>query len=82
MMRAQLGDGAGESLVRILGGKDKDGRSMPRFARFVLKRAKGVEAIAVHDGTQRNAENLAAERFGSVITTLGQLSELRKAAGL
>lgn len=82
MMRESLGENQGESLVRILGGKDKDGRSMPRFARFLLKRAKGVTNIAVHEGAERTTQSLSSERFDNVITTLNQLRDLRRAAGL
>ncbi|MCK5800666.1 MAG: hypothetical protein KAI47_25940 [Deltaproteobacteria bacterium] len=47
-MRATLGDHAGDNLVALLGGKPKDGASMPRFSRFMLKKAKGIQTVAVY----------------------------------
>lgn len=41
----------GRDLVKHLGGRGRDWESMPRFARFLDKRAKGVESrVLYHDG--------------------------------
>jgi len=61
LMRAALGaerrgERAGRNLVALLGGRPRDGGSMPRFARFLLARAKRVEAVVVYrDGSAAKA---------------------------
>lgn len=64
MLREQVGERAGEHLVKLLGGNRKDGRSMPSFARFMLEKAKNVESVVVYkkdaiDATQLSTLELA-----------------------
>jgi len=48
LMRAPLGE-HGESLVQLLGGTRRDGGSMARFARFLLRRAnRSVATVALY----------------------------------
>lgn len=58
LMRLTLGKKPGENLVKVLGGKRKDGTSLPRFANFMLKKARGVEAVVVYSDQPRSASQL------------------------
>lgn len=74
MMRLALGDKKGDSLVKVLGGRHKDGASMPRFASFMLKKAKNVEAVVVYNDTPSSRSQLT--RLG---LQLMSSKELRRA---
>ena len=62
-MRQALGPKAGDNLVKLLGGDARDGGSMPRFARFMLKKARGVEAVVVYDNAKKSRSQLDRLRF-------------------
>ena len=62
MMRLAM-DGEGRALVEALGGRRKDGGSMPRFSRFMLKRAKGVEAVVLYRDKATDASQLSRMGF-------------------
>lgn len=50
--------GGSKNLAQWLGGRNKDGSSMPRFSRFMLKKAAPVEAVVVYnnDGIKSRGE--------------------------
>ena len=77
-MRAALGPKQGDNLVKLLGGRPKDGRSMPRFARFMLKKAHGVEAVAVYKADPLSGTQLGKLRFG--LMSSSQLRQAHRAA--
>ena len=60
LMRQPL-DSRGANLVQLLGGKRAGG--MPSFSRFLLKRARGVEAVVVYDRDARSANQLSRMGF-------------------
>lgn len=62
MCRPRLDPQRGD-LVGLLGGKPKDGESMPRFARFLLKRARPLDAVVVYQDGARTATQLDHMRF-------------------
>ena len=62
IMRLGIGD-KGENLAQLLGGKRNDARSMPRFSRFMLKRAKNVEAVVVYSTENRKSSELDRMNF-------------------
>jgi hypothetical protein len=84
LMRAALGDKGGDNLVKLLGGRAKHGRSMPRFARFMLKQAAGrgaanqkgygVEAVAIY-----KADSLSSTQLGKLNLQLMSSRQLRRA---
>ena len=52
MMRLALAGkqhGGSKNLAEVLGGRKKDGGSMPRFSRFMLKKALPVSAVVVYN---------------------------------
>jgi hypothetical protein len=57
MLREALG-GGGENLVQLLGGRAKHGTGMPGFSRFLLKRARPVEAVVVYQNQPRTSSQL------------------------
>jgi len=71
IMRLTMGEKRGESLVKMLGGRRKHGTSMPRFAQFMLKKAKGVEAVVVYSDKERSKTQLG--RLGLELMTSNQL---------
>ncbi len=73
MMRLTMGDKHGESLVKMLGGRRKHGASMPRFADFMLKKARGVEAVVVYSDKERSSTQLG--RLGLQLMTSKQLRQ-------
>jgi len=77
MMRLALegkGRGGAKSLVAALGGKPDDGGSMPRFARFMLRRASPVEAVVLYKNEERTPTQLGRMKFN-----LMSSRELRRA---
>lgn len=74
LMRATLGKTRGDTLVKLLGGKEKHGRSMPRFARFMLKQARGVEAVAIY-----KADPVSSTQLGKLNLELMSSRQLRRA---
>lgn len=74
LMRATLGQKQGDNLVKLLGGRPRDGASMPRFARFMLKKAQGVEAVAVY-----KADPLPASQLGRLSFELMSSRQLSRA---
>jgi hypothetical protein len=65
IMRLALeGKGGGaKSLVQALGGRPRDGGSMPAFARFMLRRARPVEAVVLYQNDERTPGELGTLRF-------------------
>ncbi len=53
MNKISLG-GHGESFVEFLGGKARDAESMPRFANFLVERAKRVEALVLYEAAPKS----------------------------
>jgi hypothetical protein len=62
MCRAKIDPQRG-NLVGLLGGKPRDAESMPRFARFLLKRARPLDAVVVYQDEARTAKQLDRMRF-------------------
>jgi len=62
MCRAKIDPQRG-NLVGLLGGKPRDAESMPRFARFLLKRARPLDAVVVYQDQPRTAAQLDRMRF-------------------
>ena len=62
MMRLQL-DAAKGNLVKVLGGKERDGWSMPAFSRFLLRRASPVEAVIAYQNEAEPAKDLGTMDF-------------------
>ena len=64
--------GGSKNLAELLGGRKKDGGSMPRFSRFMLKKALPVEAVVVYnnDGVKSQGE---LSRMGFAIMSSRQL---------
>ncbi len=77
MMRLALeGQGASgaKNLVQALGGRPRDGESMPAFARFMLRRASPVEAVVLYKNEARTPREL-----GQMTFNLMSSRELRRA---
>jgi hypothetical protein len=69
MMRLALDGKSGEkghNLVEVLGGKPRDGESMPRFSRFLLRQAKPVEAVMIYNDQARTSRQLRRGRVDVV----------------
>ena len=62
LMRLDL-DGKGHNLMQVLGSNSAHAPGMPNFSRFLLKRAKGVEAVLVYKETPRSASQLGRMKF-------------------
>ncbi|MFH1130618.1 MAG: hypothetical protein V1754_04745 [Pseudomonadota bacterium] len=65
MMRLGFGK-EGKNLVELLGGNEGDGGSMPDFAKFMLKRAEGVESVVVYQNEERKPSQLNKMGFDLV----------------
>jgi hypothetical protein len=65
MMRLAL-DGKGHNLVNALGGKPRDGESMPRFSRFLLRQARPVDAVVIYNDQARTSRQLRRGRVDVV----------------
>ena len=56
--------GGSKDLAQWLGGRKKDGSSMPRFSRFMLKKAAPVEAVVVYNsGNVKSRSELSRMAF-------------------
>ena len=65
MMRAAL-DGKRGNLVSLLGGQPRDGGSMPRFSRFLLRSARPLDAVVVYNDKTRTSRELRRGRVDIV----------------
>jgi hypothetical protein len=65
---------SGVNIVDLLGGKPGDGESMPRFARFLLQRARPLDAVVVYQDTPRTDRELDTLR-----PAIMSLRDLRRA---
>lgn len=62
LLRAGL-DEAGHNLAQVLGSRGKRASGMPNFSRFMLKRARQVEAVLVYQDEPRTPSQLDRMRF-------------------
>jgi hypothetical protein len=69
-------DDAGHTLVDLLGGSPKKWDSMPQFAQFLLKRARGVESVVVYRDGATSPETLGE---APDVVSLRQLRRARPA---
>lgn len=76
MLREQVGERPGEHLVKVLGGNRKDGRSMPKFARFMQDKAKHVEGVVVYKKDAIDSSQLAQMELA--LMSSDQLRKARK----
>ncbi|MBL4632301.1 MAG: hypothetical protein JKY56_00425 [Kofleriaceae bacterium] len=60
LMRHSFGEG---NFVKMLGGSPKDGKSMPNFSEFMVKRARNVEAVVVYNKAGLTSASLDKKKF-------------------